>query len=203
MPTGYTAKIADGITFNEFILSCARAFGVCIEMRDDPMDKPIPDEFKPSDYHAKSISTAKSELTRLRKMTPEQATAKSRAEFAKNQQEARVAIKKNRVLKTKYEAMLAEVEKWHPPTPDHEGMKKFMREQITESIAHDCGGGYYTQHLKGGPVSGAVWLNAAIARCKRDIVYHTKENREEIARAKQRTEWVRQLRQSLKDNAKT
>jgi hypothetical protein len=35
MPTGYTDKIKDGISFEEFVLSCARQFGACISMRDD------------------------------------------------------------------------------------------------------------------------------------------------------------------------
>ena len=59
MPTGYTSKIADGIGFKDFALSCARAFGACIEMRDDPSDKPIPNEFKPNDYHKKRMAAAK------------------------------------------------------------------------------------------------------------------------------------------------
>jgi len=37
MPTGYTADLNDGkqVTFQEFTMKCARAFGALIEMRDD------------------------------------------------------------------------------------------------------------------------------------------------------------------------
>lgn len=45
MPTGYTAAIKYGITFKEFALDCARNFGACISMRDEPRETPIPDEF--------------------------------------------------------------------------------------------------------------------------------------------------------------
>lgn len=41
-------------------------------------------------------------------------------------------------LRAKCEAMLASVEAWQVPTPEHESLKTFMREQITQSIAFDC-----------------------------------------------------------------
>ena len=46
MPTGYTADIQDGkiTTLREYALSCARAFGALIMMRDDPHDAPIADD---------------------------------------------------------------------------------------------------------------------------------------------------------------
>jgi hypothetical protein len=41
MPTGYTAGVADGtITeFREYALLCARAFGACIMLRDEPVEE--------------------------------------------------------------------------------------------------------------------------------------------------------------------
>ena len=38
MPTGYTLDLYNGkdITFEEFVLKCARAFGALIDMRDEP-----------------------------------------------------------------------------------------------------------------------------------------------------------------------
>ena len=33
----------------------------------------------------------------------------------------------------RYETMLAEVEAWQPPTPDHEELKRFMADQLRES----------------------------------------------------------------------
>ena len=47
MPTGYTAPIKDGISFNDFMWGCARAFGALIMMRDDPPGTPIPERFEP------------------------------------------------------------------------------------------------------------------------------------------------------------
>jgi len=60
MPTGYTYPVVEGkITeFSDFALSCARAFGALITMRDDPHDTPIPETFEPSDYNAKKLAEA-------------------------------------------------------------------------------------------------------------------------------------------------
>jgi len=44
MPTGYTAEIYEGekeVTFEKFALTCARAFGACITIRDEPMSASI------------------------------------------------------------------------------------------------------------------------------------------------------------------
>ena len=34
--TGYTSKIAQDITFKDFVMSCARAFGALVTLRDKP-----------------------------------------------------------------------------------------------------------------------------------------------------------------------
>lgn len=62
MPTGYTAAIADGIDFKTYALSCARAFGALVEMRDEPANAPIPEEFKPSSYYVTSLASAREEV---------------------------------------------------------------------------------------------------------------------------------------------
>lgn len=35
MPTGYTSSIKDGISFENFVLKCARNFGACIAWRKE------------------------------------------------------------------------------------------------------------------------------------------------------------------------
>jgi hypothetical protein len=52
MPTGYTAELIEkGMEFNDFVLTCARAFGACIELRDRklaPAPRTIPSN---GNYH--------------------------------------------------------------------------------------------------------------------------------------------------------
>ena len=50
MPTEYTDAIADGISFNDFMMKCARGMGALIMMSDEPSDAPILEQFEPSDY---------------------------------------------------------------------------------------------------------------------------------------------------------
>ena len=47
MPSGYTEGVASGkvTEFKEYALLCARAFGACISLRDEPLSLEIP-EFK-------------------------------------------------------------------------------------------------------------------------------------------------------------
>ena len=198
MPTGYTAQIAEGITFKKFIMSCARAFGACIEMRDDPSDKPIPDEFKPSDYHEKQLAEANKRIVKLKAMTLAACEVEAKAEYEKSRQYHKDGIKKDADLKRKYEAMLSEVKSWTPPTSEHEGLKKFMREQIEESIRFDCGGSYHKDALASlKPMSGKGWQQKQIDQCLKDISYAAKNQKEENERAASRTAWVRQLRESI------
>jgi hypothetical protein len=198
MPTGYTADIEKGISFKQYALSCARAFGACIEMRDDPADKPIPEKFEASDYHEKQLAEANKKIVKLKAMTLEACQKESKAEYEKAVEHHKAGIKKDAALKSKYEAMLAEVEAWVSPSAEHDEFKNFMREQIVSSIKFDCGGNYHHDALKNlKPLSGDEWRAKQIDGALKDISYAAKNQKEENERAAGRTKWVRLLRESL------
>jgi hypothetical protein len=196
MPTGYTAMLNDeDVTFPAFAMECARAFGALILMRDDPKGTPIPDEFQPNtSYYDESQAAAEARLAELRAMTPEdivQANQEERADVL--EQRARSTMER-RDLRLRYEAMLAEVQAWEPPTEDHQGLKDFMAEQITSSIKFDCTPISYPEMPASDP---AEWFEAQVAKCERDIAYAEERRAEEIERVAQRNGWVRALRESL------
>lgn len=195
MPTGYTSNIKDGISFNQFIMSCARAFGALITMKDESYLAKIPKKFKPSDYHAKKIKEAQKQFEKLEKMSTEKATKLSNKasdlEISNNLKE----IKEHNDLSQKYNNMLSEVEKWQPPTPGHQDLKNFMKEQIKDSIKWDCCTEYYLRKVK--VLSAQEWLTNEKQKSLKDIDYHTKENQKEIAMVGKRNEWVEALRKSL------
>lgn len=193
MPIGYTALIKDGIDFKTYAMGCARAFGACIMLRDEPADVPIPERFEPSDYHLDKIEDAKAALTRAEAMTKEEAEAAAQEEYQKAVDYRDHSIWRDHQLRQKYEAMLAEVEAWEPPTPAHIDLKKFMGDQIRESIGFDCGWHQPAPTLK----SPMEFKAAAIEAAKRDLAYHTKEYAAEVERAEGRTAWVKALRDSL------
>ena len=196
MPTGYTAPIKDGITFQKFALRCARAFGACVEMRDESSDTPIPEEFKPSDYHLNARRSAEMQLKTLSNMSVAAAEKKAEADFQAATQSRNKRIKEDKALLTKYNFMLSQVQKWPPPTPEHVEFKNFMISQIEESIRFDCGTSYYTDH----PIvklSGEEWLRISTEKEAEDIIYHSKHYKEEVDRTNSRNAWVKSLRQSL------
>jgi len=196
MPTGYTAAIADDITFNDFAMQCARAMGALVMMRDAPPGAPIPERFDPSDYHTKAIIEAETNLLLLEAMSAADATEKAKLAFAEETEARNSAIHKNNSLRKKYTSMLKQVQAWEPPTPDHNGFKKFMVEQITGSIDFDCNNSYYMER-KPILLSGKEWLERETAKAKKDLDYHTAENTKEIERTEGRNRWVKELRDSL------
>ena len=194
MSTGYTARIKDGISFEQFIMNCARAFGACISLRDD-QDKDIPERFEVLGYHAEVLEKKRSELVAIGRMDSIECEA-----AAINKYNVEIAaMKKYRqekaATKTAYEAMLSKVEIWSPPTPSHQGLRDFMIQQIQESIKYDCT--EYGQEeiiLKTGP----QWKSEKLEELRKNIKYHSDNHAEEVERARKATEWIAALRQSLK-----
>lgn len=194
MPTGYTAAIADGISFENFVWSCARAFGALVTMRDDPTDAQVPEVFTPSPYYAESLEKARSELARLKAMTTREISAACAAAFTQAMQRHAERIAESTELRNKYNAMLAKVVQWTPPTPDHAELQKFMAEQIRQSIDFDCSTRYEVAPQKQSP---RAWHAAAIVEAQRSVDYHEHAAREEQERVASRNAWVKALRESV------
>lgn len=196
MPTGYTADVQSGkvTEFSQFAMQCARAFGALVTMRDDPPDAAIPQEFQPTSYHVEKLSEARDTLSRLRAMTVDQRDLAAR----KHYEDARASWDKyeaeRAAARSRYDAMLAHVRTWQPPSPEHDGLKSFMIDQLEKSIDFDCSPPCRNPPK---PMRRDDWFNMAVAQAERDIAYHTEENANEVDRASKRTEWVRALRKSL------
>lgn len=199
MPSGYTAKMYEGEdqSFDDFVMSCARGMGALITMRDEPMDAPIPDAFEPSDYHAKAIEDAEWRLRNLDTVSDESARLQADQEYQQAHAAWMESRRKEAELRERYVAMLAKVQAWEPPTPDHVHFKEFMVEQLTGSIDFDCPSDWPTWRPEPQPKSIEEWKSEKRAKAERDLTYHSEEHAKEIARARERTEWVTALRLSL------
>jgi len=193
MPTGYTAEISEGITFQQYAMNCARAFGALIMMRDEPSNAPIPEEFKPSDYNRRELDEQRARLAEIDAMTPEQATAAATKAHNAAMTERKRRFDDVQELRRKYQDMLNKVNGWEPPSSDHEELKTFMASQIRQSIDFDCKiYGEVPQQL-----TGPEWLAEQRALCLRMIEFHEAENKKEIERTENRNKWVADLRKSL------
>jgi len=195
MPTGYTCVIEDNpeTTFAQFLWRCARAFGPCVDQRDQAMDAPVRMDSEPSDYHKKALLTATEKIAELHAMPLDEAEAGRVAEANRDEQDERERIAKATELTATYRAMLEHVAAWVPPTSDHESLKAFMREQIELCIPKPC-------RLVGqvaGSQTAEEWLARRVQIATEDVEYHSKNWREERERTAGRNRWKRQLAESV------
>lgn len=198
MPTGYTAAVADGkiVKFADFAMACARAFGACITMRDDPAEAAIPDEFLPCDYNLKALREAETELVRLCGLSEDQKQMEAASTSAKRLKSWQDRETDKSTRKTRYKAMLAEASAWEPPTTEHVELRSFMIQQLRDSIKWDC-----TPSNQPAPMSAAEWYDAALAEAQGAIARHSGEHAKEVERARSRTKWIADLRASLASKA--
>jgi hypothetical protein len=195
MPTGYTSKLYEGEdqSFEDFVLNCARAFGALIELRDEP-DAEIPDTFEPSPYHDKEREKAEAELRELKRLSPVEIRTRAAKDYQAAVRRYREAIADAQELAERYGTMLARVMVWEPPSPDHEALKKFMIDQLQESIRRDCSTKYLT---KPEPQPAQEWYDERVKSIMDGINYHNEQQAKEETRAEERNEWVSQLRGAL------
>lgn len=110
MPTGYTADIKDGITFKTFVMNCARAFGACVELRDEPGGgEKIPESFQPSNYHADKVLAARQELAHVRELSADQRERAAAKDWDDAETWRLAGLDSMRAQRRAYEAMLAHV----------------------------------------------------------------------------------------------
>jgi hypothetical protein len=191
MPTGYTTDIYNGkeVTFKDFALNCARAFGACVMQRDDPAgEKP---KIQPEEsYHTKALK----KLSTFKKPSKKQFETFIKRSIADNKE----IINKNKALEKAYSEMIEKAAKWTPPTTEHEALKDFMIKQLVESKQWDCGLDHYENQL----VSlSAMTYNDYIEKKRKEYTFNCKYHEEhlikEIDLIKQRNKWIEDLYNSL------
>jgi flagellar capping protein FliD len=196
MATGYTSEIKNGISFEHFVLRCAKAIGYLIDMRDDPIGKKIVDEIKIDESYEADYLSSKERYEKIKNLTTEEIEKEIKKAKKEHDKYAKTLAKNNDSLKKKYEEMLSKVRNWKPPTKEHVALKDFMISQIEESIEFDCSS-YYHQSSEYVSPTPAQWLNEAIDKAKNNITYYKERLDEEIECIKKRNEWVKKLKESL------
>ena len=196
MPTGYTADIYEGrdVSFSDFALKCARAFGACIEQRDDdPNDKPkLINKDSKDNYHVNALEEA-NKWKKPTKTDFDDYVKEQTAYYNKK-------IDRSNKLKIRYQKMLDKANAWTPPTSEHEGLKKFMIEQLNSSIEFDCSNDYYQLELNNvKQLTYNQYVKDMRDRNKSDIEYHTNELKKENERDDTRNAWISSLYKSLEN----
>jgi len=196
MPTGYTHEVQTGkvTTLNEFAMICARAMGACVTMRDDSSDVEIPERFEPNTkYHDEQIDEANALLDSLVAMNISDAGMKATKEYEESVASIDEYIQNKKNYRTNYESMIKKVSLWEV-SGDVAGLKDFMLSQLTQSIDFDCSD-YAPELAK--KIDGATWIEDQRSKAIRDIDYHTQERQKEIARVRDRNQFLSDLRLSL------
>jgi hypothetical protein len=192
MPSGYTSDIYNGkeVTFKDFALGCARAFGACVMQRDDPADekpKIMPEE----SYHTEELK----KLNKFKKPTKAQFDSYVKETIA----DCEKSIKEKNELKKRYSDILENAKNWQPPTKEHERLKAFMIEQLTDSRSFDCCGlDHYEHELK--VVSAMTYedyVTKKLTEHNRSIKYHEEYEAKDLFNIKQRNKWIKDLYDSL------
>jgi hypothetical protein len=196
MPTGYTCIIEDrdDVTFEEFALRCARAFGYCIEQRDESLDAP-PREKEPSSYYRDCLASAQARLEHAKRASDEELRCALNEENRKivdrNEELRRAHAQKQ----ARYMRMIAKLTDWCPPTPEHVRLKDFMTEQIALCFSTDEKP--YEWSLRTETV--AQYRARLIADAEKDIERAEKDIREEAEGIRKQVAWIRNLRANLRE----
>lgn len=199
MPTAYTSFVADNenYTFPEFAMLCAREFGALASMRDEPLDTPVPERFEPNDFYKKQYEAAKAEYDAFIANPPtEEELSKEYDKYVtleKDTYDKVIADKRER--RGRYERMLTKALKWQPPTPEHQALRRFMIQQLQESIEFDCA--EYDLALPDREQYVSYRMNPEVYRGTRDRNHARWKS--EIERVAKVNRWIKDLRDSLKD----
>lgn len=193
MPTGYTHQFLEDptMTFEQWALKCTRAMGVLIHMRDDSFDAPIPTVIEPSAYYRDELERAEDEVRRLEVMTSEAAEVCARTEYERSVQYHRESEEQQLASIARHEEMRAKVEAWTPPTPEHEGIKRFMLEQIgiSQMPFYDPG----TAKKR----TGEVWLDQKRRDAAETLRIRREDWQKSVDEAARATKWLADFRASL------
>lgn len=194
MPSGYTAKIHDGKpqSFTEFALDCARGMGAAIHQRDQgsgPISKRVVDGF-----YYENLAQAEERNREVGARSDAEWNTLYSQEVARVHSENAKIRRENAEMADRYNAMLSKVEAWSPPTAEHEGLKKVMLFQLTESIRFDV-----HDYQIPVPPSFTVWQAQQEVSAAKQVADHAKYLAEEIERVESQNKWVDDLIASLPD----
>lgn len=192
MPTGYTAGIESGeITdLKQFALVCARAFGYLIELRDEPLNKPLPEKLGHSNYYTQQIESDKKTIEELEGLSANDWQIRYYSMIEKQTNLHKKYLAELRDNKSKYESIKSQVLDWTPPTDEHNGLKDFMLEQIEMCVS---------DYEPPPPVFKDIdtWKAETILSATKSLERSKKRFFEEEEKTKNKNDWLHALRLSL------
>ena len=141
MPTGYTQKIIDGAvkTPKEFLHLCLRNFGVCISLRDEPLNpqgdytESIKKWYQDSiGYLNKALENAKKEYARISNLSDDDLYEIYVKKFTDDRNYYQKRTDEAKKQNAKYQSFYDAIENWDC-SEEFSKIKKFALDQIDDS----------------------------------------------------------------------
>lgn len=199
MPTGYTDGVAHGdiVSFKEYALLCARAFGVCISMRDEPLGVPIP-FFEENTCLKGMVESCEKDLRDFLSMNQEEKQVAFQ-NYVSSGIKRHTKIKEEKItMKYRYVSMLEKAKEFVPPTKDHVEYKQFMIQQLEDSIVWDCDTSYYDAKIDSlKNLSFEKWLDETLEEKYNSLKRNKKSLQEDNDRINSRNNWIAKLKEVL------
>ena len=204
MPTGYTSYIKDGeiTSGKEFLKLCTRAFGIAIDLKDESLDVPTPNHFEPHPYYEKAYKDSLVSREKAYSMTLEEVKEDIISKYNDNKGRAAKILEEYKDEDKKYLKVREEVEKWIPPTPEHENLKKFCLEQIDMSLNTGLYEWYekdINKELDTSDDTIKKYIDILRDNADKKLKRAYKNWQEELRRAEEKNLWMKQFLDSLEN----
>lgn len=204
MPTGYTSYIQDGdiTTGKDFLKLCLRNFGIAINMRDEPLSKPVPTQFEPNPYYKNDYEKTVETRNKYRQMTFEEAKKELIDKHKKDIESAKKSLDEFIAEDERYMKVRDEIEKWIPPTSEHENVKKFALNQIDISLNTDMREYCNKELNKDLDISDEavhLYMNEINEFYENSVARAYKDWQEELKRTADKNMWMKQFLDSLEN----
>lgn len=210
MPTGYTCFIENGKvrTAKQFLHLCLRAFGVCINMRDDSLE--VKDDYTKDllksyqgdiDYHQKHLKDAQKELERIQQMSEEELCAQY---IEDTNRDIKYYTKQNNQQNgnlAEYSRIKEGIQSWDCDEK-FKSIKEFALNQIDISMDKSD---YYDEALKkcGEPTREGFlkvkdeYIKKIVDHAQWDVDYHTEELEKAIKRRDENLTFYKEFKEEL------
>ncbi len=182
MTTGYCARLNRGPqSFPDFIRGF-RNTDYVHESRDKALA-----------YHDGRLAEARAEIAEAEAWTHAEAERRAATAYEEAVKARRERADRRAAVESRYTAMLAKVDDWHPPA-DLRGLQSSMRSQLEENIRFDC-----REYTEPEPVreTGEEHRRSVIRSAARTIEYSTRQRAEEALRWEDADAYLRALDEAL------
>lgn len=167
MPSGFTYKVKDGtITdYKEFLKDSLPMYFHWIKKNESG----VFEVEKPYSSRSEELKYSVDKLKALKKMTVKEKEEAVQKQYEKSLNEYKKTKETILIEKKRYKDILSEVKKWKVGKSCY-SFKKYMINQLTESLEFDCNGSYYKNEPK--KQDKDEWFNMMLDIYKKEIKYY-------------------------------